>query len=134
MTSEWDDIRPTPEDLGFQGITSRYADIESVLIDERKVPERLRSLIGYAKHWAIGDDIERGDLMWLTPREELQAFVDSVWPLRDEIESWCRAQRDHVPVPDEVVLFDQMLEAAAEAVACHIQVDENAGGSGSPEI
>ncbi len=60
---ENDDVMPTPEDLDFKGVTSRYADIDGVCIDDKKVPERLRHLIPFAKHWSIGDDVERVDVM-----------------------------------------------------------------------
>ncbi len=118
--SEPDDecTRPTADDLGFQGITSRYMDDPGVSIDESKVPENLRHLIPYAMTWCIGDDVERGDLMWLTPREELTEFVAAVWPRCSEINQWCRSHDGDVPVPDEVIIFGMMTEAATEAVAC----------------
>jgi hypothetical protein len=103
-----------------------------VRIDEQEVPERLRHLIEYAKHWAIEDETERGDLMWLTPTEELRAFVNAVWPLRDEIKFWCLLHRDSVP--EEVYLFDQMIWAVAEVTACHVEVDEDGDKSASREV
>lgn len=47
---ETDDLTPTPEDLDFKGVTSRYADIEGVRIDDTRIPERIRHLIPYAKY------------------------------------------------------------------------------------
>lgn len=119
-----DDITPDPEDLDFHGVTSRYADIEGVSIAAARIPERFCHLIDFAKTWAIGDDEERSNFMWLMPYGELKAFVDAVRPVMGEIEAWCAGHRDEVPVPDEVVLFDMMLEAAAEAIACHVEADE----------
>ncbi|MBI5761665.1 MAG: hypothetical protein HZA46_24410 [Planctomycetales bacterium] len=119
-----DDLRPTPEDLGFHGVTSRYTDIPEVEIDMVKVPEDLRHLIPHVKHWCIGDDVERSNLMWLTPPEELSAFVAAVWPFRDAITSWCQSQNNLTPVPDEVIAFDMMMEAMAEAIACHTDAPE----------
>src|SRR5437016_2460173 len=114
---EPDELHPTPEDLGFKGVTSRYADIEGVVIDPSKVPEYLRHLIPLAKHWSIGDDVERADMMWLTPYEELRAMVLEVRPFRDEIWDWCSSHHADIPVPDEVVVFDMLLEAADGAEA-----------------
>lgn len=118
------DVTPTPEDLDFKGVTSRYADIEGVCIDDRKVPEHLRHLITFAKHWSIGDDVERADVMWLTPYEELKAFVLAVRPFRNEIWEWCSRHHAEIPVPDEVILFDMMSEAAAEAEAIHVEIED----------
>jgi hypothetical protein len=119
-----DEFDLTPEDLDFHGVTSRYADVPGVSIDVEKIPERFRGLIEFAKYWSVGDDAERADLMWLTPYCELKAFAAAVWPLIPEINAWCAQHRDDVQVADEVILFDIMQEAAAEAVACHVDLDE----------
>jgi len=121
---ENDDITPTPEDLDFQGVTSRYSDIDGVVIDSMKVPERLRHFIPLAKHWSIGDDVERADMMWLTPYEELRELVLAVWPLRDEIWNWCSRHHADFPVPHEVTLFDMLGQAAAEAEALHVDLQD----------
>ena len=118
-----DELRPTPEDLDFHGITSRYAEIEGVTIDPSAVPESFRHLIPLAKHWSIGDDIERSDMMWLTPREELEALVLAVRPFSELIGKWCMTHHSDDTVSDEVVLFVMLTEAAAEADALHVDVD-----------
>ena len=115
---------PTPEDLDFHGVTSRYADVEGVVIDPAKVPERFRQLIPLARHWSIGDDVERADMMWLTPYEELKAMVLAVRPFRDEIWNWCSSHHADVPVPDEVTVFDMLHQAAAEADALHVDIED----------
>lgn len=119
-----DDLKPTPDDLDFHGVTSRYSDMDGVVIDSLNVPERIRHLIPLARHWSVGDDSERGDLMLLTPAEELKALVVAVRPYQDEIRQWCSAHHADVPVPDEVVLFDMLSQAAAEAEAVHVELDE----------
>jgi hypothetical protein len=119
-----DDISPTPEDLDFKGITSRYADIEGVVIDPGKVPERFRHLIDYAKFWSIGDDVERADMMWLTPHEDLKGMALAVRPLDAEIWEWCEKGRRQTPVPDEIVVFDMLHQAAAEATALHVDTED----------
>jgi hypothetical protein len=121
---EDDDLMPTPEDLDFHGVTSRYSDIVGVVIDPMKVPERLRHLIPLAKHWSIGDDVERADMMWLTPYEELKALVLAVRPFRDDIWNWCSPHHTDAPVPDEVTLFDMLSQSAAEAEALHVEVED----------
>ena len=116
-----EDITPTPEDLDFEGVTSRFADIDTVSIDASRIPEQFRHLVDFARFWSVMDDSERADLMWLTPPEELQAFVNAAWPLMSEINTWCDEHSETVPVPDEVVLFQLMMQAAAEAVALHVE-------------
>jgi len=98
-------------------ITSRYAEADGVSIDPNRIPEHLRHLLVYAKTWAIGDDVERDHFMRSVPLAEKKAFVDAVDPLQDELAKWSAEHRHDVPVPDEVVLYDMMAEAAAEAVA-----------------
>jgi hypothetical protein len=119
-----DELTPTPEDLDFKGVTSRYADIEGVVIDPANVPEQLRHLIPLAKHWSIGDDVELANMMWLTPHEELEALVLAVRPFRDDICEWCSSHHGDRPVPDEVVVFDALLDAAGYAEATHVQIDD----------
>jgi hypothetical protein len=114
----------TPEDLDFHGVTSRYSDIEGVVVDPAKVPEPFRHLIPLAKHWSIGDDVERINLMRLTPEEELKALVLAVRPFTDAIWNWCSSHQDDIPVPDEVVVFDALSEAAAEAEQLYIEDDD----------
>jgi hypothetical protein len=121
---EFDELSPTPDDLEFHGVTSRYADIEGVIIDPANVPENLRHLIPLAKYWSIGDDSERADMMWLTPYEELKAMVLAVRPMWDEIRNWSFAHYDNDSVTDEVVIFDMLGQAAAEADALHVDVEE----------
>ena len=97
-----------------EGVTTRYADSEGVEIDEVKVPESLRPLIPFAKKWAISDDSERTTFQENIGFEEKKKFVDLVWPLMDEIEAYCSQLENEVPVPDEVVLFQMMMEATTE--------------------
>ncbi len=121
---DYDELTPTPDDLDFHGVTSRNSEMEDVVIDPLKVPERLRHLVPLAKHWSIGDDLERADMMWLTPYEDLKAMVLAVWPFRDEIWNWCSSHYQDVPVPHEVVLFDMLGQAAAEAHALHVDIGD----------
>ncbi len=108
---------PVPPTDPAGPITSRYAEADGVSIDPNRIPEHLRHLLDYARVWAIGDDVERDHFMRSVPLAEKQAFVDAVDPLQDELAKWSAAHRHDVPVPDEVVLYDMMAEAAAEAVA-----------------
>jgi DUF1365 family protein len=75
-------------------------------------------------HWSIGDDVERADVMRLTPTDELKALVRAVRPLQDELWNWCSSHYDDTPVPDEVTLFSMLSEAAAVAEALHVEVDD----------
>ena len=100
-------------------ITSRYADIPEVSIDPEKLPKSLRELLPFAKEWAISDDLERDRFAQSKSPEEKRVFINAVWPRMPQIESYCSEYRDEVPVPDEVVLFDMLMEAAAEV---HLEV------------
>ena len=94
---------------------SRYTDIDGVEIDPAKVPMRFRHLIALAGIWSIGDDVERIDFMGLTSNEDLECLIAAVEPLDDEIWQWCSSHHQDVPVPDEVLVFDYLLQATAEA-------------------
>lgn len=92
-------------------ITSRYIDIPSVRIDTNNIPENLRDLLPLAKKWAIGDDVKRSYFISQTSKEEKKEFLKKVLSKIDGIELWCTEQRKKIPVPDETVLFDDMMEA-----------------------
>jgi len=49
------------------------------------------------------------------PFSEKKAFVDAVWPKMDRLQAFHDQHKEKSPMPDEVVLFDMMAEAAAEA-------------------
>ena len=95
-------------------VTSRYADIEGVVIDPENVPADLRDLIPLAKKWAISDDVERDIFEQVVSFEEKKEFIDKVWPQMERLEEYCAKFRNKVPVPDEVVLLDMMTTSAAE--------------------
>ena len=111
-----------PSDSGK--LSSRYADGNGFAIDPQRIPDDLRHLLPFALRWAIGDDAERAEYMAATPEQELREFVDAVWPLLPRIQEWCDGHLGEAPVPDEVVLYLTMAEAAAEADACHIGFEE----------
>lgn len=96
-------------------VTSRYAYIEGVSLEPEKLPTNLRPLLEHAKKWAIGDDVERSQLIAETPLEEKKVFVDAVDSVAGEIHEWVLQHQDEIPVPDEVVMFQMMGEAATEA-------------------
>jgi hypothetical protein len=96
-------------------ITSRYAEQDNVIIDPQKVPEDLRDLVPLARKWAIGDDVERADFMKSATIEEKKELVDRVSPKMDRIERYCAPLREQIPAPDEVVLFDMLMESVEEA-------------------
>lgn len=96
-------------------VTSRLVDIPEIVIDETKLPANLRELIPLARFWAIGDDVERAEALRRASASERRQLVDKVMPLLEEIECFCDARRDLIPVPDEVLLLDMLTESAAEA-------------------
>ena len=95
-------------------ISSRYADYEGVLIDLRKVPRDLHNIVPYAKKWAICDDVERTEYSRQVSSRDAEEFYRVVASKVELIEAYCDLHRREVPVPDEVVLFDLMMEAFAE--------------------
>lgn len=80
-----------------------------------KVPELFRHLIPFAKNWAIGDDVERIEFMKRTPDEYLRLLVEVVGPFDCAIWNWCSSLHNDIPVADEVVIFDGLLQAVSEA-------------------
>lgn len=48
------------------------------------------------------------------PLEKKKELIDRVSPKWDRLEEYCASFRSRTPVPDEVVLFDMMAEAATE--------------------
>lgn len=96
-------------------IASRYADQEGVTIDPAKVPQELRDLIPLAKKWAIADDDERAALLRAAGNEEKKELVDKVWPRTQRIEQFSAQFKNEVPPPDEVVLFEMLLDTVEEA-------------------
>jgi len=92
----------------------RYSD--DARIDESRVPERFRHLVPLAKYWSIGDDVDRARLMAKTSLAKKKALVDAVRPLWSELSEWCEGSHGFAtPVPDEVVVFETLFEAVAEA-------------------
>lgn len=99
---------------GSASVTSRYADYAGVLIDLGKVPRELRDILPYAKMWAICDDVERKEYKRQIATKDVNEFYRAVASKIEIIEAYCDRHRDEAPVPDEVVLFDLMLEAFTE--------------------
>jgi hypothetical protein len=102
------------EKTNFVRITSRYADYEGVRIDLGKLPGELHDVIPYAKKWAICDDVERAAFIGQIPMKDAQEFYRTVTSKVELIEAYCDHHRKETPVPDEVVLFDLMMEAFSE--------------------
>lgn len=86
-------------------------------IDEQTVPPRLRPALRLGEKWAISDDARRTSAIGGAPADELRSVVEAVMPLQAEIEAWSDARRGQSPVPDEVTLFDRLLEAVTEMEA-----------------
>jgi len=95
-------------------IASRYVDYEDVTIDLSEIPRELHCIVPYAEKWAICGDVERSEYKKRVSKEEVKEFHKAVSSRVESIESYCNQRRNETPVPDEVVLFDLMLEAFAE--------------------
>ncbi len=100
--------------VGSDGMTSRYAESHGVKIDPQKIPDKLRVLIPLARRWAIGDDVERSNYLKVVSIEDKKLFIEKVKPLFNVIEEYCNKNRNQVPIPDEVVLFNMMSETYTE--------------------
>jgi hypothetical protein len=86
-------------------------------IRPENVPASLRSTFELGAKWAIGDDVMRSRTLRRASTEKLRHVVEAVMPLRTAIEKWCDARRDTEPVPDEVTMFDRLLEAVTQMEA-----------------
>jgi len=95
-------------------IASRYVDYEDVTIDLSEIPRELHCIVPYAEKWAICGDVERSEYKKRVSKEEVKECHKAVSSRVESIESYCNQRRNETPVPDEVVLFDLMLEAFAE--------------------
>ena len=105
-------------------ISSRYVENPNVKFNLENLPEGIRLLIPYAKKWAIGDDEERVAFEESLTFDEKKDFIDTVSPMIDEIEEYCSKYREIIPIPDDVVLLDMMMEAFSE-VGCEIYPNTN---------
>lgn len=95
-------------------------------INPEAVPASLRSALELGAKWAISDDVMRSRALRRASTQEMQKVVAAVTPLQVDIEKWCDARRNAVPVPDEVTLFDRLLEAVTEMEAA-IRIAERRG-------
>lgn len=96
-------------------ITSRYLASPDVDLDPARVPATLRPLLRFANAWAIGDDVERSQLIAGASAAEKKELVNAVTPHFAAIEDFARTHADDVPVPDEVVVLNLIAEAADSA-------------------
>jgi hypothetical protein len=86
-------------------------------INPENVPSSLRSALELGAKWAICDDVIRNRTLRRASFQEMRTVVNAVKPLQIEIEKWCDARRNAVPVPDEVTVFDRLLEIVTEMEA-----------------
>src|SRR5277367_533202 len=94
-------------------ITSRYADIPEVAIDESKIPVAVRPLLPLAKEWSISDDVELEAYIAAASEEKRRQFFEAFRPHFSALAKWNRDSSHLVPQPDELVLFDIAANAAA---------------------
>lgn len=88
-----------------------YFNGDSVKIDLNKIPKPFRHLIDLAKKWAISDDVERELLIRKTSFEEKESFVKKTKPYIVDVKKWLEEHREEIPLPDELVLFEMMVES-----------------------
>jgi hypothetical protein len=86
-------------------------------VDPENVPTSLRPALELGAKWAIGDDVTRRRSLRHASTQEMGSVVEVVAPLQLEIEKWCDTRREVDPVPDEVTLFDRLIEAVTEMEA-----------------
>jgi hypothetical protein len=103
------DIR-TFEEWKKLGVTAET--VESITIEEAKVPAQLRPLIPYAVRWAISCDVRRGDYFQNQPPADIEDFYRTVTPYHDELNRWI----DEPPLEEPKITFLIMLKAYSEAV------------------
>jgi hypothetical protein len=79
-----------------------------------RLPEGFEELTKYAKRWAIGDDLERGEKMARAKSSTLKALWDAVLPRFADINAYLD-QFDAVLVPEEGCNLGAVAQAAEEA-------------------
>jgi hypothetical protein len=94
-------------------ITSRYADIPEVAIDESKIPVEVLPLLSLAREWSIGDDRELDAYIAAASEAKKREFFEAFRPHFNTLAKWNRESAHLVPQPDELVLFDVAANAAA---------------------
>lgn len=94
-------------------ITSRYADIPEVTIDESKIPVDVRPLLPLATEWSISDDAELDAYIAESSEEKRRQFFEAFRPHFNALAKWHKESAHLVPQPHELVLFDIAANAAA---------------------
>lgn len=86
-------------------------------MDERRIPEELRTLMPLLDEWAIGDDMDRSLKVEQAPREELERLVAAVDGANQEVlYGWLSGAEATSPAPTpEYVAFTCLTMAADEA-------------------
>lgn len=89
----------------------------SLHLDPQKVPDGLRSLILVAHKWGISDDIVRNDLIYSSPREDLEEMVNLVSKFSDDLfDAWLAGPEGYPSTPsEEYVAYSQLRMAFEEA-------------------
>lgn len=87
--------------------------IEGLALDPSLLPKDLRSLVSHMQRWAVGDDVDRHERLVTAKRGELKKLLQAVGPLLGRIDEYLDSFGS-VPLPDEAVLLEQLVEAVAE--------------------
>jgi hypothetical protein len=109
--------RPGARNAAADADLAKMADFDGLDVDPARVPPALRPALELGRRWAIGDDVQRSRATRRSSEDERRAILERLAPVWDEIERWCETRREQTPVPDEVVVFDLLLEAATEMQA-----------------
>jgi len=84
-------------------------------LDLRVLPLRFNPLIPLTKKWAVGDDLEREDLLARSSRAELRALVEKVEPYLTSIDSYLDSFGDRPPSAEAAAVLGKLAECAVEA-------------------
>lgn len=84
-------------------------------LDLRVPPLRFNPLIPLTKKWAVGDDLEREDLLARSSRAELRALVEKVEPYLTSIDSYLDSFGDRPPSAEAAAVLGKLAECAVEA-------------------
>jgi hypothetical protein len=100
----------------------RYVDLPGVALNEDRIPTSLRSILKYAREWALVGDSALDRQLSGTPKQKIRASVDAARPLFEQIYAFAFESPDAkaIPIPDEVVIF-QMYWTSLQAMEAEIR-------------
>jgi hypothetical protein len=91
-------------------------EIDGIEVDLSLLPEELQLITPLIRQYAVGDDVERTDLLEKAPTEDLRRLVDATESRWDGINAYLDENMDPPgPKQDVAIALDGFAQAAMEA-------------------